>query len=524
MIRRLDLPSAQATFTHDGNSIPPTASKWTQPIDRIRFTDTVYTAPSRGLTGTWFENTSVGRTVPVDTAYISNEPLMKFWYGTGIPPYYNITNVGEVWSVNFKGYMQLPYAADYTFSMGGSGVITKFELNATNIITSDEAGGTVEKDLSYLRYATTTPFTEATEGVWRLIEIEYEQRAANDPLSGLCILWETDDAIATPDKIVLSAGVTHIFGEGAPVTGEDAIPDTAVPHYGDVNLSLSEGQGDTFTFTVPFMTSANPVSSAGYFYEPSTDIYRHIDTDLHSGKFLKKFRRIEYSQGYYSTTNAVDEFVQKFSGQIRDFNISLNSRSGDTLEVVCHGYSILTRDQFNTNVPTPIDYVASGYTADVKSHVDGRVKPPSFDGWEVHKAFAIMCMNSFLDPYYMTLRHRKSNIAGDLLHGNYFVEPYGLSYEVYLDRDAVLYGHPFAVAPDSQSPGVTTEPDAPYLHEIGFGEFYQDAISKIVDTYGMEWGVNRFGYAYLKAVDIPRSFENDRDATNVDGGAGGDPA
>ena len=511
MIRRLDLPSAQATFSTDGNGIPPTAAKWSLPIDRIRFTDTVYTAPSRGLTAQWFNNTSVGRAIPVDTAYTSNEPLMKFWYGEGLPPYFNITNIGEVWSVKFKGYMQLPYAADYTFSMGGSGVVTKFELNATNIITSN-------KTLSYLQYATTTPFTNATEGIWRLIEIDYEQRAANDPISGFCVLWETDIAIATPDKIVLSAGVSHIFGEGVPVTGKDAIPDTAVADYTDVSLSLTEGQGDTFSFTVPFITSANPISSAGYFYDTDSDIYRHIDTDQFSGKFFKKFRRITYSQGYFSTSAGVDEFIQKFAGQIRDFNIDLNARSGDTLEIICHGYSILTKDQFNTDVPTLIDYVAAGYIADVEAHVAGRAKPPTFDGWEVHRAFVILTMNSFLDPYYMTLRYRKSNRAGSLIHGNYFVEPYGLGYDIYLDRDAILYGAPDAVAPDSQAPGVTREPDAEYLHEVGFGEFYQDAISKIVDAYGMEWGVNRFGYPYLRLLDAPRSFVNDREGTLIAGG------
>ena len=113
---------------------------------------------------------------------------------------------------------------------------------------------------------------------------------------------------------------------------------------------------------------------------------------------------------------------------------------------------------------------------------------------------------------------RKSKVLGALAHGNYFVEPYGLDYKIYLDRDATLYGNPSAVQPDSEVPGITRPADAKYLHELGFGEFYQDAISKIAAVYGMEWGVNRFAYPYLKTLDIPRTFFNDREGENISGG------
>jgi hypothetical protein len=111
----------------------------------------------------------------------------------------------------------------------------------------------------------------------------------------------------------------------------------------------------------------------------------------------------------------------------------------------------------------------------------------------------------------MTLRERKSNRAGSLIYSNYFVQPYGYNYKIYLDRDATKYGNPFGFDPDSKIEGSTLPPDAQYLHEIGFGEYYQDQINKITSIYGMSWGVNRFGYPFLQSLDIPRSYLNDRD-------------
>lgn len=513
MIYRLDKPTSQATFTVGSDGIPPTSSKYATPTTQIRYTDTVYTTPQSGLTAYWYSNTSVGYDIPVGTAYASNQPLMKFWWGSGLPPYFTIQEVSKNWSVKLKGYVRWPYTGNVNFYVGGEGIISKFTV-AFSDLRPDNSDMTLS--LSDTTHLALDPFTSVTEGDWEPIEIHYEQRKPfSQSNAGFCVLWDTDSIIATPDKVVLSSGIIHVFTEGVPVDGEDAVGDTALASYSNVDLSVSEGQGSTFTFDVPFLSTNLPISTAmpGYYYDPGSDLYR----DIHHGRILKKFRKITYWQGYMNPSNE-EELVQKFAGQIRDFNIK-HSRSGDTLEVVCHDFSILTKEQLNTDAPNPIDYVASGYMDHIRGHVDGRSKPPTFDGWEVHKAFAIMCMNSFLDPYYMMLRERRSTLADKLSYSNYFVSPYGLPYKIYLDRAAINYGNPSGLEPDDQVKGATRAADDAYLAEIGFGEFYQDSINKIAQIYGMEWGVNRYGYAYLKVLDIPRAFFNDRQGVlNVGGG------
>lgn len=511
MILRLDSPSAQATFSNDtADGVPYTSSKFSIPISQLRYTDTVYTAPANGLLAYWFTNTSVAYTNQYDTAYIGNMPLMKMWYGNGLPPVFSIGDIDDKWSVKFKGYFRFDYLADYNFYFGGAGYVSKFEIDGTNYLSADASTTEYKLSITDTAYNTSNPYTNGTVGVWKLLEIDYEQRTAYDKSnSGLCILWDTDNTVATPEKIVMSAGVTHIFGEGVPVTNKAAIPDTAVPGYSNISLDISN-DGSTLTFELPFISSNNPVSSAGFYFDPGAKIY----IDPNTGRGLKKFRQISYYEGYRNTSG-VNELVQKFTGQIRDFNTRLSASGVDVLEVTCHDYSMFTRETFNVDAPNPIDYIAAGYMDKVDGHVNGITKPPAFDGWELHKAFEIMCMNSYLDPYYMNLRVRKTNKLGNLVYGNYFVEPKGLSYQIYLDRDPVKYGNPTGIAPDSQVKGATLPPDATYLSPAGFGEYYQDTLNKLVSIYGMAWGVNRYGYPYLKILDSPRSYLNDRDTGSI---------
>lgn len=516
MIYRLDKPSAQATFSNGLDGLPPMESKWSLPYNSIRYTNTVYTAPSNGLTAYWYRNTSCAHAIPRSTAYTGNMPLMKNWYGNGLPPVFTINDItNNRWSTKYRGYFRFDYPSTYRFYFGGEGHITKFLIDGNNTLSANLSTTEKRIRLTDTAHATSNAHINVTPGVWKEFELCYEQRSAFENInSGLVVLWQTTDTIATPEKIVMSAGVTNTYGGGIPAIGAPAILDTAIPEFLDVSLNVSENQGSTFTFTVPFISSANSISSAGFYYDPGTESYLHINQKKHPGFNLRKFRKIVYNEGYIAPGN-IQESVQRFSGQIRDFNVKLQKNGGDTLEVVCHDYSILAREQFNVDAPNPIDYIAAGYMSPISAHVNGETKPPAFDGWELHKAFEIMAMNSYLDPYYMSLRERKSRRDGLLLHGNYFVEPKGLEYDIWLDRDPIFYGNPYGTEPNSQAIGAVAPVDSKYLYPVDFGEYYQDAITKFTSIYGMQWGVNRFGYPFLKTLDVPRSYADARNTSKI---------
>jgi hypothetical protein len=420
------------------------------------------------------------------------------------------------WGVTFKGYMRFDYVGNYTFYFGGEGALSGFWVDGTNYLSAN--GSTQEKTLhiASTALATTKAYNVVTPGNWKSLEVRFTKYIASEKMNtGIVGLWKTDNAIATPDKVVLSAAVTCPWGIGVPAQWGESIADTALPDYSKVNLNVNEKQGSVFTFEVPFMSSAAPkVSSAGFFYDPISESYFHVDKTGYPGLQLKKYRQINYYEGYVNPSGN-DELVQKFSGQIRDFNVNLNSDGQDTLEVVCNDYSTFAREQFNVDAPNPIDYMAAGYLEETIGHVNGKTKPPCFDGWELHKAFSIMAMNSYLDPYHMMLRQKKSNASGNTIYANYNVEPYGLGYQIYLDRDPIKYGNPMGMNPTSAIKGATLPPDAPYLYEVGFGEYYQDAITKITSLYGMDWGVNRYGYPYLKVLGAPRTYADARDVTKL---------
>ncbi len=216
---------------------------------------------------------------------------------------------------------------------------------------------------------------------------------------------------------------------------------------------------------------------------------------------LKKYRMVQYKEGYKSTN---EEYITKFTGQIRDFNIKYSADGNDTLEVICNDYSVFTKDTINLMSPTPIDYWQAGYLVREPGRVNGYTKPRTFDGWELHKAYETILTDCGIDPYTFRNKKKYKNYSHTATSGGFYIEPISYNELVYLPTNA-KYG----IDPIGQVDNETS--DDKYAFSIDTGEHYRDFIDKIAKSWYYNWGFSPEGYPYFKAINVPYKVYDDRD-------------
>jgi len=491
MIETLSSPSGQCFFTTvEGKQ--PYKHRYTKPVSKLEYANTVYNTLSYGLDATWKVCDYLG---VYSTSYVGRVPLIKFYYGNSIPETLLDEPYNSKWSVKYDFYFVAPYTqSKYYFYFGGSGEITNFSLASYSTGFSG-LGSLGFENRDYLK---STAFT-LIAGNSYLCSITYKNLV--DRGSGLVVLWQTTHSTSTPEKIVLSAGVCQPKSDNAFPTFSN------IPLYSKIEYTERDSGANTLKFEVPFISSTSAYTYKGYYYDAVSDCY----TEKVSGFQLKPYRMIRYHSGYRNASNQ-DQFATRFTGQIRDFKIQYDKEGNDILVVECSDYSILTKDVINLESPTPIDYWQVGYLTRVPGCANGETKPRCFDGWELHKAYEVLLTESYIDPYTFYKKKSYSNYHIASTVGPYYIEPIKSSFVNFLPIQK-NYGLPVTGEADK-----TGAPDDSYAYKIDAGEYYQDAIDNILKSWYAKWGMTSEGYPYLKFINSPYNYVEGKSFTYLAAG------
>lgn len=214
----------------------------------------------------------------------------------------------------------------------------------------------------------------------------------------------------------------------------------------------------------------------------------------------------------------LDEYVHKFTGTIRDLKVGYSKEGGDILKVTCYDFGSFTKDNINLVSPSPIDYWQAGYLTKISSRVDGYSKPRAFDGWEIDKAYRVLLTESWIDPYTFYKKYDYVDYSNVATAGPFLIEPIQSSVKSFLPIKS-NYGQVTITRVDGQ------KSDDEYAYKIDTGEYYKDAIDNIMKTWYYQWGFNCKGYPFLKRINVPMTYVDDRQftfrpywssATNID--------
>ena len=485
MIEILSSPVGQVGFT-DTAGVAPYLSKYNIPINKLEYANSVYNVLSYGIDAVWKTNTSG----VFSTSYSGKVPRIKFYYGEGIPETILTNGVINGWSVDYDFYFKAPFTANYSLYFGGSGTIE-------DLVVNDESGERTsmtvpDMDFNDDGYNESSSFSMVADNSY---QITFTYKNILNKKSGLVMLWETDSAYATPDKIVMSAGVC------APGSDNTFPSYSRMDLYSNVKLTENVDGSSNLTFELPFVSTSTDYGH-GYRFVSTTDSYVHVDS---ASMVLKKYRNVRFSSGFLNGSEE-EEFVTKFTGQIRDIKVKHSRNDIPKLEVLCFDYSIFTKDTINIDAPNPIDYVQAGYFKNIYGRVNGKVKPSSFDGWEVHKAYEVLMTESYIDPYSFYNRKKYSDYSSTSTTGGFLVEP------IESDNSSWLpIGQDYGTSLEAEAEG--KKPDGEYGFKIDTGEFYRDAIDKILKPWFYSWGINREGYPYLRRTNTPYTFINTNETT-----------
>lgn len=469
------------TFSKDKNRISLYHQKYTKPVSKIEFCNTVYNIPTYGIRADWkVKNNNIYSTV-----YSGNVPHVKFYYGMSMPE----TLVGyksiPQWKVNYTGFFRPPITANYTFYLAGEGNLS-YNISSESGNISDS---NIDKDLSDSSYYSTT-FPLNRDSAYSF-DFGYELNRNEE--SAFIVLWKTDSASVTPEKILLSGGVCN-------PSNNNSVPlFHTVTGYLEPNYSVNSDNISTFKFKVPFISSTNNYDGKGFYYDTVNSCW----TDLNNKNVnIKEYKMIRYYEGYQNS-DGEDELVCLFTGQIRSINEDYSSK-GDLITISCNDYSIFTKDAINLQSPTPIDYWQVGYLENNPGRVNGITKPQTFDGWEIHKMFNILLTESYIDNYSFYQKKEHLNFYGLATTGGFYVEP--------LESDIVNFlpiNRKYGIEPIGEYDNSNVDDE--YAYSIDAGEYFQDSIDDILKSWYYKWGVNRYGYPYLKRIQVPNSYVDSKE-------------
>jgi len=348
MIEVLSSPVGVNFTTVDG--VQPYNHKYTTPINKIEYINTVYNTPIRGIDAIWAQQKSDGGWA---NSFVGRVPMMKFYVGEGVPEPLVNYDPSRKWRVRYVGYVIPRVSETYNFYFNGEG---------SAIISGAAVGGASSFPLSMDSKESATFSESLTAGVNYLLDVYFYANSRYEDC-GFIGMWDTDSASFTPEKQVISGSLCRAVTDSSLPTAESVL------YYGKTNYKETE-TNSIFTFEVPFVSSVDSYSYRGYYYSTAEDAYIEVETS----QKLQQYRQIRYSEGYRNSDDE-DEYVAKFTGQIRDFKTKYNKDGADSIVVTCQDYSIFTRDAINLRTPTPIDYHQAGYVSHLPGKANGEIKP-----------------------------------------------------------------------------------------------------------------------------------------------------
>jgi hypothetical protein len=202
---------------------------------------------------------------------------------------------------------------------------------------------------------------------------------------------------------------------------------------------------------------------------------------------------------FNSITVYAEDRIKKFMGHIVSFRTVRDKKSKEYIEVICHGFEKLFKDQLNLNYPNLYDYWNVGYAGKGISDItpDGINCPSTYDGWGLPEVCKSIFIRAGVDPTLFLTKEYHYNLSNVLVEGNYLIEetsPAG----VILDTN-LGYGNSQLV-----NLSIDQVPDEEYIHKSNFGDTLFDYLNSITDVYGWMWGFDYYyGAPYLKSRNNP---------------------
>lgn len=482
MIEVLSSPAGKALFSTASDGLRPPFSKYTTPISRLRYSDSVWNVRSKGIPAVW---KIANQNNVYSTSYSGRVPFIKFYYGNGVPETILGINLNQRWSVDYNLFFYPPVNGPYNFYFGGSGHLSSAAIQHFSGLATTSAFLSFDS----LNYTSVKALTMTGGSKYR-VRVHYKN--LKDRESGLVMLWNIGgNATAFPEKVAMSGAVcspTITTDSGFPIFDR-------ISSYRNVSFQEEESGASSLKFQVPFVDSTQSYNYSGFYYDKDSDSF----IDKYNGVQLKKYRYIRYDTGFKTTDNK-EEYLTKFTGQIRNFHVNYNNDGNDTLEVTCYDHSVFTKDHINLVSPTPVDYWQVGYLDNIPGKVNGLVKPRAFDGWELHKAYEILLTESFIDPYSFYKRKHFRNYLDLSTPGTFHIESLGSRFKDFLSVQQE-YGIPSIGE-------VENNQDAEYAYSINTGEFYRDFIDEITKNWYYKWGMNSSGHPFLRRINAPYSYAN----------------
>lgn len=309
----LYIPKETHFTTVDG--VQPYYHKYTKPISKIEYSDTVYNTLHNGIDTVWTIEADDGT---YDTAYQGRTPTMKFYYGRGVPEAALNYKIGRGWGVKYKAKFTPIYTGNHTFYFQGQGKIIASLIDPVTSGTIFSTTYSIYMNTDY--YTPLGPYNLKKNKYYDL-NIEYQSSKKNND-AGFIGLFQTDSASVTPEKVVISGSVAHSFVDSVLPYLID------LPYYMNISCKEREGGSSELTFELPFIDSSSGYTDFGYYYDEGSDSY----IEKNSGLSIKKYRQIRYSEGYSNSESnyAVDGLT---AGYINvPYDVSLACTAGVTLE------------------------------------------------------------------------------------------------------------------------------------------------------------------------------------------------
>lgn len=306
MIERLDIPN-KSSFENDRDGVQPYYSKYSIPINLIKYANTVYTVKNQGLSAYWYKSLEDAQN-EVSTIYPSTVPICKFYFAGGYPPVFSSKYKNIDWAVKYKFNFYAPYTGLYNFYFGGSGKMSNFHYDNNNRwLQVDESNASEFPNEGLLSFSDQNYWSvknvdwdsniEFQEKTWHSISFIYNANVLNNNEYGFIGMWQcfsdtSTPHINTPEKIPFSAGVCCPIDADTSNTNGETILTHSVNYFNSTIFSKSVDNFATFTFELPFIATGSPYNFNGYKHSSGGFV------DNTNGIEIKKGRLIEYYEGY----------------------------------------------------------------------------------------------------------------------------------------------------------------------------------------------------------------------------------
>lgn len=508
-------------------------------ISKIEYYDTPYGVPTLGMNIGW---APLDRSSPPTTTgsyeAIGNDRIISHNFGDGSA--FGMPGV-DYFRVYWSGYFYAQTGGDYDF-----------------IINKDETSrGTLVLD-GNTRVATTGVESTKVEAItltsgWHEFGYTYDEYE-KESYTSLLFRPPGSDYYRP-----VSAGVTN--------TTSGFMEPSLLQGYLKVEGGYGHNQSRAYTITVPLSPSPDSTTfvsgnDVSYYFDAGKGVYvmrslvtRDDGSKYYSESDIKQGRMVVLYAGYQSkcsfasgsctntdanvtgfyasvcenygnptcpaNTVPSTDYIQRFEGIIIDFNVKIGKEE-DLLEIVCQDSMTLLQEAFDKNYPDHLSYLNTALHVDppldestgnskarfITSVFENPSKrPKAYDSWPAGFAIRDILFKTHIDPSKL-FGKTGAPVNKPWIQQNLIAEE--------LDKINLSRNPNFG---SSYVPGaIDNEDDDKYIWTWNFGDKLDEAVKRIVDTYGYRFGITTNGYVKAEKV-IAESVGTTSAETQFDGEA-----